>query len=177
MPAREGRLIISSSAAIDLHNISISSKPRCSLPLTNKPKTSVGLALQTTAADICKASAEERESTNVPAQWESRESVSHSLRCCSSSVSLLSLSRRPFSWLRLKVLQHTWFIAGDSGGVAGGLQGRRRSRCAEPAKSGGLTAALHPDRRLTAHYCCKAISAAAISSPVSAALSLVCVNV
>lgn len=115
MPASEGRLIISSSAAIDLHNISISSGPRCSLPLANRAKTSIGLALQT-AADICKASAEERESTNVPAQWES---VSHSLRCCSSSVSLFSLSRRPFSWLRLKVLQHTWFIAGDSGGVAG----------------------------------------------------------
>ena len=58
-------LISSASAAIILHNISISSRSDNRLPHINRPKDHSGLTFQTPAADICTASTE-RENTNVP---------------------------------------------------------------------------------------------------------------
>ena len=88
-------------------------------PPLAQTKDNDGLIFQTPAADIYTASTEKRESTNVPALWERSKNVSLFLRLCSSSVSFFSLSRQPFSWLTLKAVWHTWFIAGDSGGNEG----------------------------------------------------------
>lgn len=130
MPCSIDRLIISASAAIDLHNISIPSGPSGSLPRINRPKTTMGSYSKHQPLTFAQHPQRRGKAQMFQLCGSTRKSVSLFLRLCSSSVSFFSHSGRPFSWLRLKVVWHTWFVAGDSRGMRGG----GRSRCSEPAR-------------------------------------------
>lgn len=120
------------------YNISISSGPGGSLPDINRPKTTMGSHSKHQPLTFAQHPQRRGKSTNVPALWEHWESVSLFLRLCSSSVSFFSLSGQPFSWRTLKVVWHTWFVAGDSRGIKGAGRSRRSKTARRRQLNGGI---------------------------------------
>lgn len=98
-------------------------------PHINRPKTTMGSHSKHQALTFAQHP-QRRGKAQMFQLCGNTSRVSLFLRLCSSSVSFFSLSRQPFSWLRLEVVWHTWFRAEDSRGMRGG----GRSRRSEPAR-------------------------------------------